>query len=310
MISCRAFDFGQGVVMFKLDSGVWHGLSCDVDGLRLGSACFLVARTDSALQAPYLARSRRDLQRLLDAGYGPGLDAGRLHKRLTYIAELMSEGHLAQAQISALQLCLPELSDSTLAHLSKADALLKSDPYHLPPGPGGGEFASANGVRGGSPANPAPTPSAPIFSLDWPAPGRGYDGVLGDDLTYDGQPGHLYQVDAGALNLKTAQRHALASGIRQNISSIATSYVGSTAWSDNAAYGPFGPGANKCFLFVRDVVAKAGAFVPLHFSGTRLQWVPPSASDWADTTQSWPGLAGDFLAPTRRLKLGMWRLSS
>ncbi len=262
--------------MFKLDFDVGCGLTCDPDGVRLGADCLLVRPTDTALQ-PYQSRSRQDFERLLGAAYGPGLDADRLHKRLVHIAELLGEGRLPLAQICALQLGLPRLSKVGLERLRKADALLKFNPYHRPPGPGGGQFASSDegggGATGGS--------SQP--------PGQALGDLLDRDLTYDGRGGQIHPADAGASNLRAARRQATAPAVRQSIAFIARTYVNSTKWSDAAALGPFGPGTNKCFLFVASVVAKAGAFVPMHLSGTRLEWVPPSASDWADTSQPWPG---------------------
>jgi hypothetical protein len=85
--------------------------------------------------------------------------------------------------------------------------------------------------------------------------------------------------------------------IRNDIVTIAQTQVGSTAWADETTNGNFGPGRNKCNLFVHDILKAAGASPgePNEGKWPLLNKYPPTAGQWADPDYKIPGW--DVLGP-------------
>jgi hypothetical protein len=74
---------------------------------------------------------------------------------------------------------------------------------------------------------------------------------------------------------------------RARIVEKAKAAINSVAWSAPASNGAFGPGTNKCMLFVHDMAVAAGAD-----PGTPRGWrhpSPPMAGDWANPNYHIPG---------------------
>lgn len=85
---------------------------------------------------------------------------------------------------------------------------------------------------------------------------------------------------------KAEQRAAAIAATRATIAAEALKYRNRPDWAYSATKGPYGPGTNKCNLFVYDVLAAAGAPVPMR---VRWSWrefgdvkYPPLAGQWAD----------------------------
>lgn len=108
----------------------------------------------------------------------------------------------------------------------------------------------------------------PISSLGWPSA----DSVkLVDELLTKWKSGGIYVADSIIVERATRE-------MRGRIVKAAQDKVGSVAWSFDATNGVFGPGTNKCMLFVHDVLLGAGADVGLPH-GMRHK-SPPTAGDW------------------------------
>ncbi|MGH7061497.1 MAG: hypothetical protein ACREFH_14010, partial [Stellaceae bacterium] len=115
----------EGVRLWKLSDGgpANLGLSCTPGGLFLGRTALVERRG-----ARYSMRSQRDVERLLRRAYGLSeIVIERLMPRLGYVAAALGERNLCLAQIAALHLCLPDLSDPIArAALEAEDAVLKA----------------------------------------------------------------------------------------------------------------------------------------------------------------------------------------
>jgi hypothetical protein len=77
-----------------------------------------------------------------------------------------------------------------------------------------------------------------------------------------------------------------------DIMTTARHYVGSKNWAVNADRPPYGPGTNKCNLFVYEVLNEAGASVQMierHKWGISRGKHPPLAGQWADRNFSISG---------------------
>ena len=78
--------------------------------------------------------------------------------------------------------------------------------------------------------------------------------------------------------------------VRARIAKNAASHVGSLEWEGGVDHGRWGTAANKCNLFVYDMLTEAGASPGLHYHELwSLHPYPPSAGEWADAGHVIPG---------------------
>lgn len=144
-----------GVQMWSLSEGGSKslGLSCTQDGLFLGRTPLIERRGGS-----YAVRPRRDLERLLSRAYQPEINLDWIMPGLAVVELALGERNLCLAQIAAVQLRVPELSDQHARDGMEAeDRLIKGER-------GGvlarGGWDPAEHPRAGVPPNPgwfAPT---------------------------------------------------------------------------------------------------------------------------------------------------------
>lgn len=126
-----------------------RGLSCDESGVFFGGDCPLVTPQVVEGRRSYRARPLDEINLALSAGYGVAVHFADRFPTLERLAMLMSAGKWGRAQITALQMRLPELpDDDAVERLLKADRLLRFNPSHYPAGPRGGQFAPRDGVSG------------------------------------------------------------------------------------------------------------------------------------------------------------------
>jgi len=126
-----------------------RGLSCDPAGVYFGGDCALITPQDVNGRTVYRVRAVKEINKALSAGFGAEVDITRRLPALRRIAELMTEGRWGLAQITALQMRLPELADDeAVERLLKAEDLMRFNPNHKPAGPGGGQFTTAGGSGG------------------------------------------------------------------------------------------------------------------------------------------------------------------
>jgi hypothetical protein len=117
-----------------------YGLSCDETGLYFGGDCALVTCAEVEGRRIYLPRPMEDINRALSAGYGAMVDLGGHQTALDRVAEHLTKSEWGLAQITALQMRLPDLpDDAAVERLLKADQLLRFNPNHDERG----RFASA-----------------------------------------------------------------------------------------------------------------------------------------------------------------------
>lgn len=147
-----------GARLWKLSSGGGDGLglTCTKDGLFLGRTA-LIERHGQG----YAVRAPADLERLLARAYGRRVAVDRVMPGFRLVAAALGERNLCLAQITALRLRLPDLSDDMVrGSLETEDRLIKSAP--------GGDRLARSGwdpeehPRAGVPPNPgwfAPTDS-------------------------------------------------------------------------------------------------------------------------------------------------------
>jgi hypothetical protein len=77
--------------------------------------------------------------------------------------------------------------------------------------------------------------------------------------------------------------------IRQKIVQAAQKQIGSGDWHFDVAKGNFGPGKDKCNLFVYDMLNDAGASPGLPNGHAWWKSYPPTAANWADPSFPIPG---------------------
>jgi hypothetical protein len=87
-------------------------------------------------------------------------------------------------------------------------------------------------------------------------------------------------------SLRPADRSS--SDIHQKIVDRASAQIGSGDWHFDVAKGNFGPGKDKCNLFVYDMLTDAGASPGLP-NGHWWNPYPPTAANWADPSFAIPG---------------------
>jgi len=133
------------------------GLSCDDDGLRFGGDFALIEAAEGPFGRVFRRRPVDQINRLLSAGYGAPVDLTAREPLLDRIAGCLAKGDVAQAQLLALQLRLPDLPDDDATdRLARAEALLRFNPNH----DDRGRFASAPGDGG----HPGKTPGGKAYS--------------------------------------------------------------------------------------------------------------------------------------------------
>lgn len=123
-------------------------------------------------------------------------------------------------------------------------------------------------------------------------------GESGDwyEVEYEGKKGYVHKtmVTLTAAKEKEESEQELEEPQAENaIVRVARSYVGSGAWGYDADRPPYGPGTNKCNLFVYEVLTEAGFSVPMI---ERFKWGiiprgshPPLAGQWANGSFSISG---------------------
>ena len=112
------------------------------DGAFLGEGVALVERDAHGL---WRTRPREALQRLLDIGYGGGINAGRRIDALDSVARALNAKDKARAAMTLVHAGLPPLTDPERARkMAQANALLKysADQPRVPAGePDGGQWS-------------------------------------------------------------------------------------------------------------------------------------------------------------------------
>jgi hypothetical protein len=130
-----------------------RGLRCDDTGLWFADRVALVVGEVDAGRRVFRVSPVEQIGKALSAGYGVPFDVVRHLPALKRIASLMTEGHRGLAQITALQLGLPDLpDDDAVERLTKVDDLFRFNPNHKPSGPGGGQFTVGSSAAGVQPA--------------------------------------------------------------------------------------------------------------------------------------------------------------
>ena len=149
-----------------------RGLSCDESGVYFGGDCPLVTPCEAEGRKIYRVHPLDEINKVLAAGFSSEVDLSRRLPTLEKIADLLTDGWLGLAQITALRMRLPELADDgAVARLRKANDLLRFNPNHKPVGPGGGQFTTGDyggdadqSGAGGSNASDASTNPVPKLS--------------------------------------------------------------------------------------------------------------------------------------------------
>lgn len=110
-------DFFEGIV-FRLRPGA---VDCDGEGLRIAGYDLLSRRTDAASRPTYGLAPIEALEERLWRAYGYKVSAAGKLRGLQVVADALSKGEIARAQIAALLLRLPDPD----AALGSAPALAK-----------------------------------------------------------------------------------------------------------------------------------------------------------------------------------------
>ncbi len=169
------------------------GLNCDALGVSLAGAPLL---RKTALG--FASRPRDEIEALVKAAYGGSLGGGDLSLRLKAVAEALNKGDLGRAQITALQMRLPELSWVQAIRVARAEQVLtKYDPDE--PRDWRGKWTSANDgtaprVRQLVKPQSGPGVAAPFIPSDPTSLGSGPVGsgpvhLYGGRLIHTGGPG-------------------------------------------------------------------------------------------------------------------------
>jgi len=110
-----------GVHLWSLSEGGDRslGLSCTDDGLFLGRTP-LIERCEKG----WIVRPRADLKRLLGRAFGDGISLDRLMPGFRVVASALDERNLCLAQIAAVQLRVPDLTDLLARRSMEAEDLL------------------------------------------------------------------------------------------------------------------------------------------------------------------------------------------
>ena len=110
---------------FRLVEGAGSlGLDCGLAGASLAGAP-LLSKTASGFKP----RAAREIDALLKAAYGEGVDAAGVSRGLDIIADALNRDDLGRAQVAALRLRLADLDWDAAARIAYADrSLVKYDP--------------------------------------------------------------------------------------------------------------------------------------------------------------------------------------
>jgi hypothetical protein len=146
-----------------MDGAPVRGLSCDAEGIYFAGECPLVLPVaDETGRMVYRVRALDEIEFLLSIGHGRKVAFAERMPALRQIADRMTAGELAHAQIATMLLKLRELPDAaTVARVALADGLLRFNPYHQPAGAPdgiGGLFAPTPDGPIGPPLPPSETP--------------------------------------------------------------------------------------------------------------------------------------------------------
>lgn len=251
--------------LFRLRVGA---VECDEEGPRVAGVRLLDkaqdARRGERWRVPALPEIETRLRRAYDRRIGAGDKLGALHA----VARALDDGELARAQIATLLLRLPNPpeagAESSDGHI--LDKALNDNGWLVK------EWESDDHPRAGVAPNPG-----------WFAPKDK------DEPSSKPQTDHqVAQAEGGVVLPPDASAEDPAT-VRRKIADIARSWVGSTKWADDISYSiVFGRKTNKCFLFVRDVLAQAGVDpgAPNELHGFSR---PPFAGQWGDSSYEIPG---------------------
>ena len=155
--------------LYRLVDRGGAGLSCDAQGVALGSAELARLHLEEGCVRRCEVRSPEGLGQILKTAYGPQPDAvvQRLHRGLRRTAAWLESGDLCQAGVEAVMLRVPDLNSTgvaklaALADLEKRNASWEDQP-RLPAGQAdGGQWTTGGG---GSATASAPTPVSPPLS--------------------------------------------------------------------------------------------------------------------------------------------------
>ncbi len=151
-----------------------RGLTCDEDGLALGSLALARTSRDAQGARRCEVRTPAEIERFLHAAYGPQPDgvALRIHRGLQRAAAWIEAGDLGRAGIEAVRLGVPDLAPEALEKLAQLADLEKAgdaweDQPRVPAGQtGAGQWTDDGG--GGQAANP-PQKAKPSTPAQHPA---------------------------------------------------------------------------------------------------------------------------------------------
>jgi hypothetical protein len=158
--------------LYRLSDRGGAGLSCDAQGLALGSAELARVHLDDGGFRHCEVRSPGVLAQVLKAAYGPQPErvVQRLHRGLRRTAAWLEAGDLCQAGVEAVMLRIPDLTPTAVVKLAEFSGLEKrgapwKDEPRLPVGRAGGGQWTTDGD--GSAASEAALVDAPLSA---PAP--------------------------------------------------------------------------------------------------------------------------------------------
>ena len=264
-----SFVASPSLNFFRLRNGA---VECDEEGLRIAGADLLEKRVVGT-RTFWRVGPLSVVENSLMHAYGQKIDAGRKLGALRAVANALEAGDVALAQVAALMLRLPD-PPSPLLQASKANALdtaLHENGWLL------------------KTWEPDQHPRAGV------APNPGWFATTGGDNTSPKPPDVRVAQAEGGVGLPPEREDPAV--VRKKIANIAKSFVNSQKWADSTNYSLifhgqikyiFSEGTNKCFLFVRDVLADAGVDLglpnSLHFIGR-----PPFAGQWGDPNYVIPG---------------------
>jgi len=277
-------NFGPGVVkggpLLPPKPAFTASLQLCAQGVVLGKGTVIAALDEGASGRISLTLEGRDahILALLSSAYQFLVEPQILGK-LESVSRALTQGEACLAAIMLAQTDLPFLADEQAANaldLAAQRLARGENPRQLLKGI---SDARSNGLR----------PKA-LRKFNPYHAGNGQF-TTADDAT-GAQVSQIGFTDAAREQQSPAE-------VRQKISDIAERQLKENPglWRDSVARGDFGPGKNKCNLFVYETIAAAGADPGFtHRSATNLltggafgRTYPPMAGDWADPSVDIPG---------------------